>query len=256
MGGVRQELYLTLLMQQVLFFGLYGLGLHWAGEVPPQAYLFFGLSPVLPLACVIWVHGMGEVLSRPDGSPLESLGLANHLTLFRLGSLPALAFLMGISRMRPAVLPLLVIWAALAFLTDFLDGFLSRHLGQVSRFGQALDSTSDYLLLLSLLFVFLSQNLLPWWLGTLALVRLGLQMIGMMILMFRRRSLILETTWMGKVAVFTLMVVLLAHLITYWGLKLEEGWASALAALDGLAALVLVVSMVDKAVYFLRRWRS
>ena len=52
---------------------------------------------------------------------------------------------------------------AIAVLTDFLDGYLSRLLNQRSRFGQVIDPIVDGILVLSILITLALQNIIPTW---------------------------------------------------------------------------------------------
>ncbi len=70
--------------------------------------------------------------------------LANQLTLSRIILIPVILILLGIQAAWAA-------WAALIFfaaagVTDWLDGYLARRDGQVSRLGQFLDPIADKLL--------------------------------------------------------------------------------------------------------------
>ena len=69
----------------------------------------------------------------------------NRVTLVRLCLLPVLWCLFVLRRPE-----LLAVGLCLAYLTDKLDGFLARVLDQKSRFGDALDSFTDHLLLPSM----------------------------------------------------------------------------------------------------------
>ncbi len=253
---VKRVLGLTFIVHQTVFGVVFGWTLGNLDPTPYGALSFFLVSPLVPLACWLWIQAIPNVLVWQDGTPMDKLGLANHLTLFRLGSMPALSYLLFLSKDYPSVIPLIAVWSGLAFLTDLSDGFLSRKLNQISRFGKALDSTSDYLLLVSLLVVLTGLNLLPLWLLTLGLIRLVFQMVAMGILMWRKRGLILETTLLGKAAVFALMSCLFAHLVHFL-LRVEVIWLDqALRILDWATALILVLSLFDKLLYFHRTWRG
>lgn len=253
---VKWELGLTLVAHQVLFLGVYAWILRGLEPIPPAVWSFFIVSPLLPLVLWIWVNLIPNVLVWQDGSTMNKLGLANHLTLFRLGSMPALSYLFILANWYPELYPLVAFWAGLAFLTDLSDGFLSRCLHQISRFGKALDSTSDYLLLVALLVVLTGLQIFPGWLLALGLIRLVAQMVAITVLMWRRRGLILETTLLGKAAIFSLMACLFVHLVQFL-MKVEADWmGSIIWVLDGITALVLILSMIDKAFYFVKTWRS
>jgi CDP-diacylglycerol--glycerol-3-phosphate 3-phosphatidyltransferase len=72
------------------------------------------------------------------------LNVANALTWFRIAAIPAVVvvFYLPGSWARPVA----AIIFALAALTDWLDGYLARRLGQTSQFGAFLDPVADKLM--------------------------------------------------------------------------------------------------------------
>lgn len=72
------------------------------------------------------------------------LNVANALTWFRIAAIPAVVvvFYLPGSWARPVS----AIIFALAALTDWLDGYLARRLGQTSQFGAFLDPVADKLM--------------------------------------------------------------------------------------------------------------
>lgn len=76
--------------------------------------------------------------------PAELKTLPNQLTAARIVLLP---FLWALALLKLPVL--LGIGTTISFVTDILDGYLARKLGQVSAFGSKLDSLGDNLLILS-----------------------------------------------------------------------------------------------------------
>ncbi|MBF0337459.1 MAG: CDP-diacylglycerol--glycerol-3-phosphate 3-phosphatidyltransferase [Nitrospirae bacterium] len=67
------------------------------------------------------------------------------------------------------------LWGAVVFgiasITDFLDGYLARHLGQITEFGVILDPVADKFLVISALFLLVSMGSLSVWLATIITVR-------------------------------------------------------------------------------------
>jgi cardiolipin synthase len=55
--------------------------------------------------------------------------------------------------------------------TDWVDGFLARRLGQVSRLGELLDPLADRLYILATLVALTIREVVPWWLAAALLVR-------------------------------------------------------------------------------------
>src|SRR5690606_30583888 len=82
-----------------------------------------------------------RTLSRFAGMPLN---LPNALTWFRILAIPlvVIVFYLPVTWARPAA----GILFGLAGITDYLDGYLARRLGQTSSFGAFLDPVADKLI--------------------------------------------------------------------------------------------------------------
>ena len=80
----------------------------------------------------------------------------NLVTLSRLGLLAAALTAFALGAIRPALL-----LGALAGVTDYVDGWLARRTGQVSRLGEILDQFCDVVLEISLLVMAIAMGLLP-----------------------------------------------------------------------------------------------
>lgn len=89
-----------------------------------------------------------------------SVNIPNSLTLLRIALIPCFA---GLSYLR-APWGTLVAAAVfgLAALTDWLDGYLARRLGQISRLGAFLDPVADKLMVAVVLIVLLQQHPSLW----------------------------------------------------------------------------------------------
>lgn len=74
--------------------------------------------------------------------------LPNTLTLFRIIAIPLVVIIFCIPFFMPApwARPVTGVLFALAGVTDFLDGYLARRLGQTSNFGAFLDPVADKLI--------------------------------------------------------------------------------------------------------------
>jgi cardiolipin synthase len=88
--------------------------------------------------------------------------------------------------------------------TDWIDGYVARHTGQVSTVGKVLDPVADRLALAAALIAMVARGAFPLWAALLVIVRDGLILLaGLAILIaFKAR---LEVRWIGKVATFGLM---------------------------------------------------
>jgi cardiolipin synthase len=112
---------------------------------------------LLTMLMLNWHLGL---LERPDGSPLPSLGVANILSLGRLGLVPVLPVL------KPELLATALIVAGV---TNALDGYLARRRREETRLGFWLDGVADALVLGTA-----AVLLLPLWAVVIVLARFAL----------------------------------------------------------------------------------
>lgn len=189
-----------------------------------------------------------DFVKVPSGERLQRVNLANVVTLFRLTSMPTVLFLVLAAkdyRIRYPLLGLVII----VFATDFIDGWISRKAGEVTRVGKMMDSASDYCLLLVLTIVFYYFSLVPPWFFLLVTARLVLQMVLVSILIVVNKRIEPKTTFMGKAAVASIMVLYAIEVIR---LIFGIGRVELVSVLEWMTAAIVLVSMIDKAVAFVR----
>ncbi|HUX37093.1 MAG TPA: CDP-alcohol phosphatidyltransferase family protein [Rectinemataceae bacterium] len=238
---------LVYLILQVAVFSAFslGAGFFWRYWTPfGAAALGFHLFLLLLLRLFKRDFALAE-----GGQSLDRVNLANRITLFRVSSLPTLLFLVIASRDYRIRIPLLIFMAAV-FATDFLDGWISRTRSQVTRIGKMMDSASDYLVLVVLTIVFFYFRFIGDWFFWLVTGRLAEQAVFMAIIFFVRGRLKPRTTFLGKAAIASIMVL-------YSGLLLEMlilpfGIAKAMNVLEILVAAIIVMSVIDKVIAFVR----
>jgi phosphatidylglycerophosphate synthase len=189
-----------------------------------------------------------DFVKVPSGEALTRVNLANVVTMFRLTSMPTLLFLVLAAKDYRIRLPLLGL-VVLVFATDFVDGYISRKAKEVTRIGKMMDSTSDYVLLIVLTIVFYYFSLVPPWFFLLVTARLGLQVAFVFILIAVKRSIDPKTTFLGKAAVASIMVL---YAIEVLRLIFGLGRIGLVAGLEWATAAIVLVSMVDKAAAFAR----
>ncbi len=183
-----------------------------------------------------------DFVIETTGEKLVRVNVANRITLFRITTLPTLLFLIIAAkeyRIRTPLLSLVVV----VFLTDFMDGYISRKAKQVTRVGRMMDSASDYSLLAVLTIVFLYYRLIPLWMFCLVTIRLGLQSALMGALILVKRKIEPKTTPLGKVAVASIMVLYSVEVLKLVSRPLPDG---ILKMIEYAVGLILVVSMFDK----------
>jgi CDP-diacylglycerol---glycerol-3-phosphate 3-phosphatidyltransferase len=111
-----------------------------------------------------YVRTMDAVTTRP--LPGRPLAIPNLLTYARIAAVPlVVACLFGQSILSGGMW---LRWVALAIfiaagITDFLDGYLARSLGQQSSFGRMLDPIADKLLVASCLLMLAADETIKGW---------------------------------------------------------------------------------------------
>ena len=135
-----------------------------------------------------------------NGEYLSKINMANRITLMRISTLPTLFYLVIAAKKYTIRYPLLIL-VVFIFITDFLDGYVSRKANQVTKVGRMMDSASDYCLLIVLSLVFRYYSLIPLWFLVLVLLRLGIQVIFVASLIFINRRIETRTTFLGKAGI-------------------------------------------------------
>jgi cardiolipin synthase (CMP-forming) len=126
----------------------------------------------------------------------------NAVTLVRLLLMPVCALLLASGRYG-----LGLVLTALVGSTDWVDGWLARRTGTVSRLGQLLDPLADRLLIASVAIALLVRGILPWQAALLLLARDVVLLAGWPLLK-RRGVEPPEVVWVGKAATFVLLLAL------------------------------------------------
>jgi cardiolipin synthase (CMP-forming) len=174
--------------------------------------------------------------------------LPNLVTVARLCCLPLFLWLLFGREDRAAAAWLL---AGLG-ITDWVDGFLARRLGQVSELGKVLDPVADRLLFLVGAGGILIDGSVPTWFAVTVLVRETL-VGGATVVLAALGARRIDVTWFGKAGTFGLMIafpLFLAH-------NSDLSWADTagilawVAGIPGLAlslyAAVLYVPLARRA---------
>jgi phosphatidylglycerophosphate synthase len=231
-----------------VFQGFYHLPAPWDWVFYPATAVYHAL---------LWM-GLVSIRNRfndLEGRPLTKVGLPNLLTLFRLTSLPIIALIFLLAREHPSLSVPLVIFVAVAFLTDLLDGFLARTFKMGTQLGKTLDSSTDYVILASLSIVLGVTGVLDLYLLVAILVRLGFQVGAVIWIQLAYGKQFVETTWLGKASLFVLMVLYAVEILVFLRLP---GWEDSpwVIGFEIFTAAVMVISTVDKAIFFFRKLRE
>jgi cardiolipin synthase (CMP-forming) len=156
----------------------------------------------------------------PDATAVSTavLTVPNAISFGRLVLMPVAAWLLAKGAWA-AGLGLTAVLGA----TDWVDGWLARRTGTVSRVGQLLDPLADRLLIASVAVALLVRGVLPWPAVALLVGRDILLLSGFGLLAGRgvRPP---DVIWLGKATTFTLLVALPLLALGETGLGLGEVW--------------------------------
>lgn len=232
-----------------LLFSLYGLP-------PSSLWYYLGLSVLVHggiLGFLLFMKDSFYYLS--DNRPMTFMGIPNLLTLFRITSSPSVMVLLMYIRGHEGVMPWLLGYTILAFVSDFLDGWVSRVTGKGTRIGQFMDSSSDYVILILVGFVFSWFNLVDSWFFALVIGRFSIQWVLVGILFFHgHRGEELSATFLGKASVFSTMflfglaILQILPFFTHHYVLVRN----ILFVVEIMVGLVLVLSLAEKVQVFIK----
>jgi cardiolipin synthase (CMP-forming) len=126
----------------------------------------------------------------------------NAVTLVRLLLMPVCAYLLATGRYGWGLVLTAVVGS-----TDWVDGWLARRFGQVSRVGQLLDPLADRLLIASVAIALVVRGVVPWQ-AALLLVARDLVLLAGWPLLKRRGIEPPEVIFLGKAATLVLLCAL------------------------------------------------
>ena len=150
----------------------------------------------------------------------------NAVTLVRLLLMPVCAYLLATERYGWGL-----VLTALVGSTDWVDGWLARRTGQVSRLGQLLDPLADRLLIASVAIALVYQGVVPWQAAVLLVARDLVLLCGWPLL--KRRGIEPpEVILLGKAATLVLLCAL--PVLTLGATDLAVADAARLLGLAGL----------------------
>jgi cardiolipin synthase len=150
---------------------------------------------------------MSDTSPSDPPRPVERVSTAirtvpNAVTLARLLLMPLCAYLLATGRFGWGIALTAVVGS-----TDWVDGWLARRTGQVSRLGQLLDPLADRLLIVSVAIALVIQDVVPWQAAVLLLAR-DLVLLCAWPLLKRRGIEPPEVILLGKAATLVLLFAL------------------------------------------------
>lgn len=126
--------------------------------------------------------------------------IPNIISLVRLAGVPLFLWLVLGPEADGWALGVLM----LSGVTDWLDGYLARRLGQTSQLGQILDPVADRLYILAVVVGLAVRDIIPWWLAVLLPAR-DLLLWGLVPFLRTRGYHALPVHFLGKAATANLL---------------------------------------------------
>jgi cardiolipin synthase (CMP-forming) len=128
------------------------------------------------------------------------LTIPNMISFARLAGVPIFLYLFLVKDAPGAALTVLILGGA----SDWVDGYLARRLGQVSRLGELMDPAADRLYILATVLALTARAILPWQYTTALLARE--LVMGCCLLALRRHGHgPPQVHYLGKAATFLLL---------------------------------------------------
>jgi CDP-diacylglycerol--glycerol-3-phosphate 3-phosphatidyltransferase len=180
----------------------------------------------------------------------RTLNLPNTLTLIRVLLIPVFIFFLSFHTPPPQSWALAAAGIFLiASITDWLDGYIARRTGQITKFGKLFDPIADKLLTSSALILLVALNELPAWIAIVIIGReyavTGLRAAA------SSEGYVIPAFDGGKAKMFFQIVAIIALLID---IGYKSAWLD--SYLIGTVAIwiAMILAVVSGAQYFLNFW--
>jgi len=185
-----------------------------------------------------------------EETAVSVLNIPNLLSISRILAVPIFIILM----LEPD--PARALAAAIVFLfasaTDWLDGYLARKWGQVTKMGKLLDPIADKILVASALIILVNINKEDAWLAVAAIVIIGREFaVTGLRAIASSEGIVIPAENTGKYKTGTQIVAILSFVLDY---HMETSWLTTLGWITLLIAVML--SVYSAVQYFMRFWKK
>jgi len=190
---------------------------------------------------------MGLDAPPVEDSTVKIFNVPNLLSLSRILAVPVFIILM----LEPNPIRALIagIVFSLASATDWLDGYLARKWGQVTKVGKLLDPIADKILVASALVMLVEISRIPSWM---AIVIIGREFaVTGLRAMAASEGIIIPAENLGKYKVGAQITAVLSLVLDYY---LDKGWLTELGLLALWVAMILAV--YSGGTYFKKYWKQ
>ena len=193
---------------------------------------------------------MGLDAPQMEETAVSVLNIPNLLSISRILAVPIFIILM----LEPD--PARALAAAIVFLfasaTDWLDGYLARKWGQVTKMGKLLDPIADKILVASALIILVNINKEDAWLAVAAIVIIGREFaVTGLRAIASSEGIVIPAETTGKYKTGTQIVAILSFVLDY---HMETSWLTTLGWITLLIAVML--SVYSAVQYFMRFWKK
>ena len=193
---------------------------------------------------------MGLDAPQMEETAVSVLNIPNLLSISRILAVPIFIILM----LEPD--PARSLAAAIVFLfasaTDWLDGYLARKWGQVTKMGKLLDPIADKILVASALIILVNINKEDAWLAVAAIVIIGREFaVTGLRAIASSEGIVIPAETTGKYKTGTQIVAILSFVLDY---HMETSWLTTLGWITLLIAVML--SVYSAVQYFMRFWKK
>ncbi len=192
---------------------------------------------------------MGLDAPKVEEATVKIFNIPNLLSLSRILSVPVFIILMLEPNPTRALIAGIVF--SLASATDWLDGYLARKWGQVTKMGKLLDPIADKILIMSALVILveLRSEVVHAWIAIVLIGRefavTGLRAIA------ASEGIVIPAETVGKYKVGAQITAVLSLLLDYY---LDKGWLTDLGRIALWVAMFLAVYSAVQ--YFRKYWNQ
>lgn len=114
------------------------------------------------------------------------------------------------------------VFIVLIWFSDLLDGYFARSRDEITEFGKIVDPLADKISVFVIIVILLFQKIIPLWFVIITVSRDALILAGGLYLNTKKNT-VLQSNWMGKMAVFTIGLTLLLAIFNAGAEKSQFG---------------------------------
>lgn len=149
--------------------------------------------------------------SASSAAPGRVLTVPNLISFARLAGVPLFVYLFLVADAPGWAVVVLAVGGT----SDWIDGYLARRLGQVSRLGELLDPLADRLYILATLLAFTLREVVPWQFTAALLARDAILLVTLPVLRKLGHGPP-PVHYLGKTATFILLFAFPVLLLAFW----------------------------------------